>query len=562
MNYKRVVNLLIYTTMTSSNKGRTIRKSLFMRPKDLTFYFRTMLTLWFIFCSSTIFGQAHKWGAWEKWGDQKDGTYLNPILPADFSDIDCIKVGDDYYAISSTFQFSPGMTLLHSKDLVNWEYCTNIIQDLTQISNHLSWNDMDCYGRGVWAGTLRFHKGRFYLFFGTPDEGYFMTSAQNPQGPWSPLTPLLEESGWDDCTAFWDDDGTACFVGTHFSDGYKTYLFNMSPDGRLIDRASARLVNEGNGREANKIIKVGQWYYLVFSEYKYGVGRYVMARRSKNLIGPYKEERQLALPSLDAMEPNQGGIIQGPNGQWYFLTHHGTGDWSGRVVSLLPVTWIDGWPIIGKVLPQDIGTMQWKASIPLTTDFKLEISRSDDFNEEKLGPQWQWNYQPRTDYFSLSENNGWLRLKAFRPLAYNQLLKAGNTLTQRTFRTESNVATVKMDLWGMRDGQQCGLCHFSKSHSAIGLIQEGYQRHIIFRNEDELTYGPIITCRYVWLRSSWGLDGLSHYSYSLDGKNFKSFGIPYQMSWGNYRGDRIGIYCFNDKAEVGFVDVDYFHYQN
>lgn len=121
------------------------------------------------------------WGNWEKWGEQNDGTYRNPIIPADYSDIDCIQVGDDYYAISSTFQFSPGMTLLHSKDLVNWEFCGNIISDLTQIGTKLNWDQMDRYARGVWAGTLRYHNGRFYLFFGTPDEGYFMTSSSKPE---------------------------------------------------------------------------------------------------------------------------------------------------------------------------------------------------------------------------------------------------------------------------------------------------------------------------------------------------------------------------------------------
>lgn len=163
--------------------------------------------------------QQTEWGKWERWGEQPDGSYLNPIIPSDYSDIDCIRVGDDYYAISSTFQFSPGMTMLHSKDLVNWEICGNIVDDLTQIGDNLNWDRMTRYARGIWAGTLRYHEGRFYLFFGTPDEGYFMTSSARPEGPWEPLTPLLLEAGWDDCSAMWDEDGTACFVGTHFADG-------------------------------------------------------------------------------------------------------------------------------------------------------------------------------------------------------------------------------------------------------------------------------------------------------------------------------------------------------
>ncbi|MDT3387224.1 MAG: family 43 glycosylhydrolase, partial [Bacteroidota bacterium] len=163
-------------------------------------------------------------GVWE-WQIYREGSYTNPILPADFSDIDCIRVGKDYYAISSTFQFSPGMAILHSTNLVDWEICGHAVNDLTQISPHLNWDSMDRYARGIWAGTLRYHKGKFYLVFGTPDEGYFITTASKPEGEWSPLHPLLKEAGWDDCTLDWDESGTPYFVGTCFKDNYKTYLF-------------------------------------------------------------------------------------------------------------------------------------------------------------------------------------------------------------------------------------------------------------------------------------------------------------------------------------------------
>ena len=231
------------------------------------------------------------------------------------------------------------------------------IADLTQIGKELDYTRMNRYGLGVWAGTLRYHKDRFYIFFGTPDEGFFMTSAPKAEGPWEPLTQLMSEKGWDDCSVMWDTDGKAYFVGTHFADGYKTYLYDMSTDGKSIDLKSARLVNEGGYREANKLIKVGDWYYLVFSEHRSDKGRYVMAKRSRCITGPYEEEKQLALPSREYKEPNQGGIVEGKSGEWYFLTHHGTGDWAGRVASLLPVTWIDGWPIIGTVIGDSIGSM-------------------------------------------------------------------------------------------------------------------------------------------------------------------------------------------------------------
>src|SRR5579862_194498 len=128
-----------------------------------------------------------RWGDWPLWGDQKDGTYRNPVLPGDYSDIDCIRVGSDYYAISSTFQYSPGMVILHSKDLVNWSIVGHAINDLTEISPELNWDRMNRYARGVWAGAIRYHDGKFWVYFGTPDEGYFMTTAESPAGPWEPL---------------------------------------------------------------------------------------------------------------------------------------------------------------------------------------------------------------------------------------------------------------------------------------------------------------------------------------------------------------------------------------
>ena len=345
---------------------------------------------------ATALPAQQEWGKWETWGEQADGTFRNPVIPSDYSDLDCIKVGEDYYAISSTMQYSPGMTVLHSTDLVNWEIVSNAVADLTQIGPALNWDRMERYGRGVWAGTIRHHKGRFYVFFGAPDEGYFMTSATKAEGPWEPLTPLLLEKGWDDCTAIWDERGRGYFLGTCFKDNYKTYIFPMADDCKSIDFDKRRLLNEGNHREASKLIKHGKYYYLVFSEHKGRLGRYVMAKRDKKLTGDFKEERQLLLPCREANEPNQGGIIEGPDGKWYFFTHHGTGDWGGRIASLLPVEWTsDGWPMMGDRTQGEPGTMVWSMPMPKVEQKKLTIGRSDDFDDLTLAPWWQWNHQPR-----------------------------------------------------------------------------------------------------------------------------------------------------------------------
>lgn len=503
---------------------------------------------------------APHWGDWPKWGDQGDGTYRNPVIPADYSDLDCIRVGADYYAIASTMQFSPGMVVLHSKDLVNWSIIGHAVSDLTQISPELNWDKMNRYGRGVWAGSIRYHDNKFWVFFGTPDEGYFVTSAANPAGPWSSLHALMKEPGWDDCSALWDDDGQAYFVGTKFSDGYKTYLFKMSPDGKSIQRDTALLVNEGSGREANKLLKINDTYYLIYSRQVGGVGRYVAAKRAQHMMGPWSEEKQLARASPEANEPNQGGLVQTENGQWYFFTHHGKGDWEGRCASLLPVTWIEGWPIIGKLGANGLGTMAWGGKIPVLGATKAPVQTSDEFEETNMPPQWEWNYQPRAGKWSLAERPGWLRLKAFRPLTPDDLLKAGNSLTQRSYRTRTNEVTVKLDLTGMVDGQKAGLCHFAKSFALLGVSQQGSVRRLEYKNNGKVMTGPEIRGTNLWLKSTWGLNGQSQFAYSTNGRSFSNFEATYQLSWGYYRGDRIGIYCYNNQADEGWVDVDFVRY--
>lgn len=499
------------------------------------------------------------WGDWPDWGDQGDGTYLNPVLPSDYSDLDCIRVGPDYYAISSTFQFSPGVVILHSRDLVNWSILSHAVTDLTQIGPDLNWDRMNRAGKGIWAGAIRYHDKKFWIYFGTPDEGYFMTTAPHPKGPWQPLHPVLKEAGWDDCCPFWDEDGQGYFVGTKFRDGYKTYLYKMTPDGREIVPGTGVLINEGKGREANKLYKVNGWYYHFFSQHE-GRGRYVMMQRSRSIIGPYTEVKQLTRAERAANEPNQGGIVQTEQGDWYFFTHHGRGSWEGRAASLLPVTWTEGWPILGTIGADGIGGMAWTGRKPVPGTKIVTPQTDDDFTSSSLPPQWEWNYQPRKEKWSLSDRKGWLRLHAFLPLQPDNLLKAGNTLTQRCLRTSANEVIVKLDLSGMADGQKAGLCHFAGRHSALGVSQDGTKRYLEARNEGKLIPGPLLSGNDLWLKSTWGMEGMSQYSYSLDGKTFTNFGEPYQLAWGSYRGDRIGIYSYNNRAEEGYVDVDFFRY--
>jgi beta-xylosidase len=513
----------------------------------------------------SIAAQPEKWGQGSKWGDQGDGTYVNPVIPGDYSDIDCIRVGSDYYAISSTFQFSPGMVILHSKDLVNWRILGHVVSDVTQIGPEMGWKKMARYGDGIWAGSIRYYDNKFWVYFGTPDEGYFMTTAGNPAGPWQPLHQMLKASHWDDCCPFWDDNGKGYFVGSRTSadpvDGkrYHIHLFNMTADSRDLVMDSDRTIYQADGSEANKLYKINGLYYHLFSEVKKGDGRVVMMQRARSLSGPWEVHQ---LNHGGNREPNQGGLVQAQSGEWYFFTHHGSGgSWEGRVDSLLSVTWIDGWPIIGKPGADGIGQMEWSGVKPVEGTPVATIQTDDEFDEPTLPPQWEWNYQPRADKWSLAERRGCLRLHAFLPLESDKLQKAGNTITQRSMRTGQNTVTIKLDLAGLTDGACAGLCHFVSNKSAsLGVIQQGNVRRLRYKQNNKVELGPRLTANELWLRSTWDLDGKSQFSYSLNGSTFTPFGVPYPLAWGGYRGDRVGIFCYNNQFESGFVDVDFFHY--
>jgi beta-xylosidase len=495
------------------------------------------------------------------WGEQGDGTFVNPVLPADYSDTDVIGVGDDFYAISSTFQFSPGVVVLHSQDLVNWSVLSHAVRDLTQIAPQHNWDKMDRYGRGIWAGAIRFHGGRYWIYFGTPDEGFFMTSAANPAGPWEKLTPVMQAKGWDDCCPFWDDDGQGYLVGTNFSDNYKIHLFKMTADGAHLIPDSDRVIHQSRGSEANKLYKINGMYYHYFSEVK-AEGRVAMMERAKSLDGPWEIRQLNHVNKAVDKEPNQGGLVQLASGEWWFLTHQGDGDWEGRALCLLPVTWTDGWPLIGKVGADGIGNMVWNAPMPNIKGVGAAprggLRAVDEFDAKTLGPEWEWNYQPRAEKWSLEERPGFLRLHAFEPLKAGDLLKAGNTLTRRVLRSAAGEAVVKLDISGMADGQQAGLCHLARAYSMLGVTQAGGTRTLAFSTGGKTSDAVAITGTALWLKTSWDFDGKSQFAYSIDGKTFASIGPPCQLTWSYYRGDRLGIYCFNDKADAGHVDVDAF----
>ncbi len=498
------------------------------------------------------------------WGDQGDGTFKNSILPGDFSDPDVIRVGSDYYFITSTFQYSPGMAVLHSKDLVNWQYISHCVTDLTQLGPELNWDRMNRYNRGIYAGAIRFHAGKFWVYFTTMDEGVFLTTATNAAGPWSPVTRIWDKQGFDDPCPFWDDDGQAYLLLSTPGKQWWTHIYKMSADGKTIDPASEKTIDDYQSSEGNKIYKINGIYYIFHNQVVPHGPRVGVMLRSTNIFGPYEKKIMLEdLPGRYDRQPNQGGLVQTEAGDWWFITHQGRGEngtYDGRPAHLLPVTWTNGWPIPGFIDKNGAGTILWSAKKPIN-GFPVQVPQSDDdFSSATLAPQWEWNYQPRAEKWSLTERPGWLRLHAFQPLRPDDFFKAGNTLTQRTFRTDTNQVILKLDLAGMADGQRAGLCHFSRSYSMLGVRQTNATRRLEFQINGVTTSGPVLTNSALWLRSTWGSAGVSQYAYSLDGVSFIEFGEPYELGWGYYRGDRIGIYCFNSLKDAGYLDVDCFHY--
>jgi beta-xylosidase len=500
------------------------------------------------------------------WGDLGNGWYANPILPGDFSDLDAIRVGQNYYAISSTMQYSPGMAVLQSHDLVNWTIIGHVVPDLTALDPQLNWDKMSRAGRGIWGGAIRYHDNRFWVYFGTPDQGIFMSTALTPAGPWSQVRRVLGAPGWDDPCPFWDEDGQAYLVTTHFApEGpsgttYNIHLFRMTASGDGLESGPDRIIHRSNGSEANKLYKINGLYYHYYSEVR-REGRAPMMERARSLDGPWESHQLMHVHGAIDKEPNQGGLVELPSGQWYFLTHQGQGDWEGRAGVLLPVTWIGGWPVVGRVGGDGIGRMIWGAKKPVPGFPRTNLAASDSFKGPALRPEWEWNYQPRPDTWSLTEHPGSLRMRAFPPLKPGDFHTIPNVLRQRSFRTSHNEVTVKLDLSGMVDGQQAGLAHFAKGWCSVSVLQRGNLRALQYDEDGSSAAGTAVTQNIMYLRSEWDFEGRNRFYYSLDGRSYEAIGGLSQLTWGFYRGDRIGLYTSNSSAASGFIDIESFEYR-
>lgn len=500
------------------------------------------------------------------WGDMDDGTYRNPVLNADYSDPDVIRVGGKYYMVASDFHFI-GMQVLESDDLVNW----HIVSQIYDRFDYPGWDDNKRYAGGSWAPSIRWHDGRFWVFFCTPHEGLFMSTADDPAGPWTPLHCVRRVKKWEDPCPLWDDDGQA-YLGHSVHGAGPIIVHRMSPDGReLLDEG--RTVYEGPVAEGTKWLKRGGRYYLSIPEGGVGEGWQTLLR-ADNIYGPYERRIVLEQGTTGVNGPHQGALVDTPDGeQWWFL-HFQSVTPLGRVVHLQPARWTaDGWLDIGEDYDGNgIGEPVTSYSKPATNaDTRPELPQtSDEFTADNiywrgqrqsaLGLQWQWCHNPVDSMWSLGERDGWLTLHAMHA---DSLRDCRNMLTQKVTGYQSE-ATTLVDCRSLTGSAVAGLLCTGKTFRGIGVSRDG-----IFTECD----GQRVTVAAgrhdrVWLRVSIDNNTNSHcFHYSTDGKTFIPAGQPLAMREGYWKGLRIGLFCYDPapvrpdgKTGGGKAQFDFFRY--
>ena len=496
-------------------------------------------------------------------------TYRNPILYADYSDPDVIRVGQDYYIVASSFHFSPGIPILHSRDLVHWSILGHVLPRLPfapeyDMPGPHSLTDAISkpiggtrYAGGVWAPSIRHHAGLFYVYWATPDEGIFMATASKAEGPWSAPVKVIDQPMLEDPCPFWDDDGQAWLVHSRHGAG-PLILHRMSADGKSVLDAGTVIVEDKQNLpilEGPKVYKRNGYYYILAPYGGVEKGAQV-ALRARDIRGPYEAKTVLAQGSSALEGPHQGGWVETPSGQGWFIHFNSTGAF-GRITYLEPLKWVNDWPVIGDLRPgAAVGQPVERHPMPDTgaPPTVVGLQDSDEFSGAKLGPQWEWNHNPDDRAWSLNERPGFLRLGA---LPADHLVTARNTLTQ-ILQGPSSRITTRIEIGRMTDGQRAGLTLFGVKPSWIGIVRQSGKTHLTLASAGDETTGPALTGSSVQLRAEVRADQTVRYSYSLDGRAFLPFGDAIglaRFSW--WKGSRPGLFTFTRRGAGGSIDVDW-----
>jgi beta-xylosidase len=517
--------------------------------------------------------------------DNADGTYKNPILHADYSDPDVIRVGDDYYMTASSFAGIPGLPILHSKDLVNW----------TLIGHALAEYPDEAFGRpqhgnGVWAPSIRYHNGHFYIYWGDPDCGVFMVRSESPAGPWEKPVLVLAGKGIIDTCPLWDDDGKAYLVhawaGSRAGVSSLLTLRQMNPEGTQVSREGKHVFDGHPNQptiEGPKFYKRDGYYYI-FAPAGGVTKGWQLAMRAKDIYGPYEEKIVLEQGTTSINGPHQGGWVQSPDGKDWFI-HFQDKDAYGRVVHLQPMQWINGWPVMGIDKDGDgkgepvlkFSKPRAKGECPIMTP-----AESDEFDTDSLGLQWQWQANPKITWYALIRGTGFLRLFAISlPQDSVNLADVPNVLLQK-FPAPDFTATAKIKLTADQDGKRAGLmiagddyaCLYitrqslksteqkarSVSDGTISLIQSVCKNAIKGGKEEIVAERPLQTDT-VYLRVKVSSpDARCQFSFGTDGSRFENIGKEFQAKPGRWIGAKVGLFCVSqpDVKVGGYADCEWF----
>ncbi len=506
--------------------------------------------------------------------DLGDGRYQNPVLHADYSDPDAIRVGDTYYKTSSSFVNTPGLPLLTSKDLVNWELIGHALPNLVPAARFATVR----HGEGVWAPCLRYHDGKFWIFYPDPDLGIFVMTAQRFEGPWSAPALLLPGKGIIDPTPLWDDDGKAYLLHGWAKSraGFNNVLTlrSMAPDAsRLLDTQGRTLI-DGNQLpgyttlEGPKFYKANGYYY-VFAPAGGVEHGWQAVFRARSLDGPYEVRTVLDQGATAVNGPHQGAWVRAQDGSDWFL-HFQDKRAYGRVVHLQPMRWSDDWPIIGQNGPRaDTGQPVLTHAKPVAGAPRKAPPSSDEFDGPSLGVQWQWNANHDTRWFSLSAQAGKLRLYTQAAPESDDLRAAPAILAQK-LPAPAFVLDTHITLNGSADGARAGLIVNGMAYAWLGLRRTAGVTDLV-----HTTCAPAgARCREVssvvlpsapaslYLRLHMADGARARFFYSTDNLSFTPVGQPFGVSKGRWVGAQVGLFSVADAvpAPGPSLDVDYFRF--
>ncbi|WP_441764311.1 glycoside hydrolase family 43 protein [Flavobacterium sp. W22_SRS_FK3] len=508
--------------------------------------------------------------------DQGDGTYKNPILYADYSDPDVIRVGDDYYMTASSFNCIPGLPILHSKDLVNWKLIGYALskQKPLEVYNEVQ------HGNGVWAPCIRFHNNEFFIYYPDPDFGIYVVKAKKAQGPWSEPIMVKEGKGLIDPTPLWDEDGKA-YLGYAFAGsraGIKSALAvcSMTPDGLLANNDDVMIIDGHKDEptiEGPKFYKRNGYYYIFAPAGGVATG-WQTVLRSKHIYGPYEKRKVMDQGKSSVNGPHQGGWVQTQTGEDWFI-HFQDQFAYGRVVHLQPMKWQNDWPVIGIDQDNDgIGepVMVYKKPNVGKKTFPIETPpESDEFNNPKLGLQWQWHSNPQITW-GFPTTMGYYNLNCIpAPKDYNNLFDVPNLLLQKLPANEFT-ATTKITFNSRFDGEYTGLLIMGLDYSFLCLKQEDGKLFLSQKTALKSDKKGIeseskkITVKEntIYLQVKVKAGGICNFLYSEDGQKFNPVGESFTAREGKWIGAKIGFLALREGIinDAGNVAIDWFRVSN